>query len=119
MKLPRKIITSGLLLTVGFCTVEAADAFYVGTWKIVSAAPAPWATGERKPALAESKSLTGKIVKIESKQIVGPRQVACPNPNYQVRNYGADMLFQGTFGEMKARDKSVDLGKAAASAGFR
>ena len=97
----------------------AADPFYLGTWKIVSAAPAPWVDSERKPDLAESKTLTGKIVKIEARRITGPHQVACADPKYQVKTYPVDMLFQGSFGEMKQRDKSVDMAKAAASAGFR
>jgi hypothetical protein len=99
--------------------VLAADPFYVGTWKIVTAAPAPWASAEYKPALDEAKTLTGKIVKIEAARIVGPRQVACAKPHYAIKNYGVDMLFQGSFAEMKQRDKSADMTKAAASAGFR
>jgi len=112
---PLKLITIALLVAAP--ALHAADAFYVGTWKIVSAAPAPWLKGT--PDLAESKTLTGKIVKIEAKRIIGPRQVGCPNPHYEVKNYPVDMLFQGMFGEMKAKDKSVDIVKAAASAGFR
>jgi hypothetical protein len=106
-------------IAAGSSWAAAADPFYVGTWKIVSAAPAPWVSTELKPDLAESKTLTGKIVKIEATRILGPRQVACPKPNYQVKNYGVDMLFQGSFAEMKERDHSVDMTKAAASAGFR
>jgi hypothetical protein len=106
------ILSSGIIAT-------AADPFYVGTWKIVSAAPAPWASAERKPELAEGKSLTGQIVKIEATRILGPRQVACAKPNYQVKSYGVDMLYQGQFEEMKERDKTVDMAKAAAAAGFR
>jgi len=108
-----------LIISVGIFTATAAEPFYVGTWKIVSAAPAPWASTVRKSDLAEGKSLTGKIVKIEATRILGPRQVACPKPNYEVKSYGVDMLFQGQFEEMKERDKSVDMAKAAASAGFR
>jgi hypothetical protein len=107
-----------LLVSAGISIATAAEPFYLGTWKIVSAAPAPWASTERKAELAESKTLTGKIVKIEATRILGPRQVACPKPNYQVKSYGVDMLFQGSFAEMKERDKSVDMKKAAATAGF-
>jgi hypothetical protein len=116
MNLPRFVIA--WLMSASFCF--AADAFYVGTWKIVSAAPAPWVdSSERKPDLEESKTLTGAIVKIEAKRIVGPRQVACADPKYKLKTYPVDMLFQGSFGEMKQRDRSVDMAKAAASAGFR
>jgi hypothetical protein len=111
--------TAFLILSAGISPAKAAEPFYLGTWKIVSAAPAPWVSTELKADLAESKTLTGKIVKIEATRILGPRQVACPKPNYQVKSYGVDMLFQGSFAEMKERDKSVDMTKAAAAAGFR
>jgi hypothetical protein len=108
-----------LFIFAGISIAVGADPFYVGTWKIVSAAPAPWASTERKADIAESRTLSGKIVKIEATRILGPRQIACAKPNYQVKSYGVDMLFQGQFEEMKERDKSVDMTKAAASAGFR
>src|SRR5258706_7611922 len=108
-----------LLISAGIPIATAAEPFYLGTWKILSAAPAPWASTDRKADLAESKTLTGKMVKIEATRILGPRQVACPKPNYQVKSYGVDMLFQGSFAEMKERDKSVDMPKAATTAGFR
>jgi hypothetical protein len=108
-----------LMIPLGIAIAAAAEPFYVGTWKIVSAAPAPWVSAELRADLAEAKTLTGKIVKIEATRILGPRQVACPKPNYQLKSYGVDMLFQGSFAEMKERDKSVDMAKAAASAGFR
>ena len=107
------------IIAAGISIATAADPFYVGTWKIVSAAPAPWVSAELKPALDEAKTLSGKIVTIEAKRILGPRQVACAKPNYHVKSYPVDMLFQGSFGEMKERDKSVDMAKAAAAAGFR
>src|ERR1051325_2860930 len=109
---------AGALLTIlaGTLVMTAAEPFYVGTWKIVSAAPAPWASAERKAVLDEAKTLTGKIVTIEAKRILGPRQVACAKANYQVKSYPVDMLFQGSFEEMKQRDKSVDMAKAAAAA---
>jgi hypothetical protein len=118
MKLSKTFIPL-VIVAAGISMATAADTFYLGTWKIVSAAPAPWASKELTPDLAEAKTLTGKIVKIEATRILGPRQVACAKPNYQVKNYGVDMLFQGQFEEMKDRDKSVDMAKAAASAGFR
>ncbi|HEY3743241.1 MAG TPA: hypothetical protein VGL53_25520 [Bryobacteraceae bacterium] len=100
-------------------SANAADAFYVGTWKIVSATPAPWADAERKPDLDEGKALNGQTVIIGAKKIEGPHQVACADPKYKVKIYPVNMLFQGQFEEMKSRDKSVDVSKAAARAGFK
>ena len=96
----------------------SADAFYLGTWKITGVVAAPWFDPEQKPDPAELKSLVGKTVVFQPKAIVGPRQVACKGPNYQVKDYPADMLFQGAFGEMHSRDKSVDPEKVAAAVGF-
>ena len=101
------------------CPVFAADSFYLGRWKITSALVAPWADTARKPDDAESKMLAGKTVTIGAAGIAGPRQVACKEPRYRLRDDGADMLFQGAFDEMRRRDPSVDPLKMAAKLGFR
>ena len=97
----------------------AADAFYFGTWKIVSAVVAPWADPAHKPDAAESKALVGQTVTIKAAEITGPRSIACKGPRYHVRDYSADMLFQGAFEELQPRDKSADPAKMAAKLGFR
>ena len=97
----------------------AADPFYLGTWKIVAATLAPWAPTDRPPGTDEMKELTGKTVVFTPKEITGPRQVACKGPKYRVKDYPADMLFQGAFGEMQRNDKSVDPAKLAAKVGFQ
>ena len=97
----------------------AGDDFYVGTWKIESAIVAPWWTERTAPDAAETKTLVGRSVSITAKRITGPPQVACKDPHYKVKDYPADMLFQGSFGEMHERDKSIDPAKAAAAAGFK
>jgi hypothetical protein len=106
----------GILLSAA--AFSADPPFYVGTWKIESAAVAPWWTDSKRPDDAETKGLVGKIVKIMPKSIEGPRQVACAGPRYQVKDYPADMLFQGSFGEMHLRDKTANPSKVAAAAGF-
>jgi hypothetical protein len=106
------VLTSGVLC-------PAADPFYIGTWKIASAAVAPWRQSPYPDDLAEMKSLVGKTVVIQPKAITGPHAVACQGPHYQVKDYPADMLFQGAFGEMHGRDKSADPAKIAAQLGFR
>ena len=45
--------------------------------------------------------------------------MACKDPKYQVKDYPADMLFQGAFGEMQSKDKAVDPAKVAATVGFK
>ncbi len=98
----------------------AAEPFYFGTWKIASATVAPWQTGRPFPDhLAEMKSLVGKTVVIQPKRILGPGIITCLGPNYRVKDYPADMLFQGAFDEMHRRDPSADPAKIAAQLGFR
>jgi hypothetical protein len=100
-------------------TVWPADAFYLGTWKITTAMEAPWIEPGRKADPAEMKTLVGKTVGMKPAEITGPRQVACKGPQYVVKDYPADFLFQGAFGEMQRRDSSVDPVKVAAKYGFK
>ncbi len=65
------------------------------------------------------KSLVGKIISIKPGEIAGQRTLACKGPKYRVKDYPADWLFQGAFGEMHDRDKSADPAKIAASLGFK
>jgi hypothetical protein len=96
----------------------AADPFYLGTWKIASAVVAPWAD-PRQPDPSEMKSMLGKIVTIGPGEITGRKTMACKDPKYRVKEYPADWLFQGAFGEMHERDKSADPAKLAAALGFK
>ena len=108
-----------LAIVVAASTAFAGDAFYLGTLKIASAVVAPWATAELTPDTPEMKTLVGKAIVIRLHEIVGPHQAACKGPHYVVKDYPADMLFQGSFGEMHERDHSVDPAKMAARVGFR
>jgi hypothetical protein len=109
-----------LIATVLAASASAEEPFYLGTWKIVSAVVAPWQKG---PAYAddtaEMKSLVGKTVAIQPKAIAGPRILTCEGPKYRVKEYPANMLFQGAFEEMHRRDASADPAKIAAKLGFR
>ena len=97
----------------------AADTFYLGTWKIASAVVAPWwDDAHQKPDQAETRALVGKTISITPRAIVGPGILACKGPRYKVKDYPADSLFQGSFGEMHDRDKSIDPVKVAATLGF-
>jgi hypothetical protein len=93
--------------------------FYLGSWKIESAVVAPWWTDHEKPDAVEMKSLVAKTVVIGVRSIRGPGVLACADPRYQVKDYPAEMLFQGAFGEMRERDRAVDPAKVAQSLGFR
>lgn len=62
--------------------------------------------------------LVGKTVVFQAKQITGPLPFACKAPHYKESDVTADMLFQGAFDEMRAKNKSADPDKLAASLGF-
>ena len=113
-----KTAAAALAILAFSAAALSADAFYLGTWKIDSAVVAPWAD-PKKPDPTEMKTLVGKTAVIKPNEILGPRQVACKGPRYQIKEYPADMLFQGSFDEMRSRDKSVDPAKLAARLGFQ
>jgi len=80
---------------------------------------APWSDPARKPDAGEMKTLVGATVVFTANAIRGPRALACSTLRYQLRDYPADMLFQGAFGEMHERNKASDPAKIAAALGFR
>ena len=96
----------------------AADTFYIGTWKISGAVPAPWADPKRKPDNAEPSRLLGKTIVFRAKDISGPPPFACSAPHYKESDFTADMIFQGAFEEMQSKDRSIDPKTIAASLGF-
>jgi len=96
-----------------------AEPFYFGAWKIESAVVAPWWVEKAPPDPVSVKALTGRTINFSAKSITAPKLLACASPRYAVKEYPADYLFQGGFGEMNRRDRSVDPVKIAASVGFR
>lgn len=109
-----------VLLSLGVAANSpTADVFYLGTWKIASADVAPWWNDAQKPDASEVRELVGKSVTFAPKAIAGPRQTACKDPRFRLKEYQADMLFQGSFGEMHERNKAVDPARVAATVGFR
>jgi len=99
-------------------TANAADSFYIGTWKISAAVTAPWADPTRKPDRAEQARLLGKTIVFKHKEIAGPPPFACRMPHYKESDFTADMIFQGAFEEMQSKNKSVDPDRLATSLGF-
>ena len=97
---------------------SAADASYLGTWKIDSAVIAPWAA-PNPPDPAEMKSLVGKRLLFTAKEITGPGIMACKGPHYKVVDVPAEGLFQGAFDEMHRKDSSADPLKLAQKVGFK
>jgi hypothetical protein len=97
---------------------NAADSFYVGTWKLAGAVVAPWADPKQKPDNAEPSRLIGSTIVFKAREIAGPPPFACKTPHYKEIDYTPDMIFQGAFEQMQSTNKSVDPAKLAASLGF-
>jgi len=124
-KAPERMILRAFVLSLAtisasalFAPADAADPFYLGTWKFQSAVVAPWADPSVKPDPSEKNGLMGKAVSIRPRAIIGPKVFACKGPKYKLGNFTPNLLFQGAFDEMRERDKSVDPGKLAAALGF-
>ena len=112
------VIALILAFSGGAPAAQAAEPFYLGTWKIVNAEVAPWAKSGPVPDPAESKKLIGKAITLEAKAIRGPGSFPCEGPQYEVIEGPAEMLFQGMFGAMKEKDSKVDPQALAEQAGF-
>ena len=116
-----KLAAIGTAACVFFVLVvpaKAAKPFYLGTWKFTGAVVAPWADTTRQPDAKERARLLGKRLTIGPKAIAGPEPFPCKGPHYAVKEYTADLLFQGAFDEMRSKNPSVDPVKIAASLGF-
>jgi len=96
----------------------AAIPAYLGDWTITRAVLAPWADPAHPLDPAEPARLTGKTVTFTVRAIRGPPPLACRTPHYKLVEFGADMLFEGAFGEMRSKDRRVEPARIAASLGF-
>ena len=91
------------LSVLGFgaaCAAGAgAEQRYAGAWTIDKSEPAPWARTADMIEAKEVKRLTGARVEFKSGAITGPEPLACKGPNYELKQYTADDLFQGALAE--------------------
>jgi hypothetical protein len=75
--------------------MHAAEPEFVGAWTVTSSEPAPWADAHEKPVASDIKALIGHAVAFQRDRIDGPSPLGCRKPNYQLKPYAPDMLFQG------------------------
>ena len=85
----------------------AADATYLGTWKVSGATAAPWADPKQKADVAEQTRLIGKAVVFKNREIAGPEPLACKVAHYKEKNYTADV--DAILAGVSARNKIVFL----------
>ena len=102
-------------LMSGSVIAYGQDAFS-GSWKIEKSEPAPWAKTPDMLDAKEIKRLSGTTVEIKANSISGAAPLACKGPHYEVKQYAADMLFQGALAEYG--DPSTTPDKLADKIGF-
>ena len=94
------------LLTLGSmlpAAMHAAEPDFLGIWTVASSEPAPWADAHEKPVVSDIKALTGRPVAFLRDKIDGPSPLACRKPNYRIKPYSPDMLFQGSLDKPEAQ----------------
>jgi hypothetical protein len=115
---PTVAIAAAALATISISlttTAALAGNDMLGKWTIERADPAPWSNDTNYvPYRKVVPDYVGKHVTFEAKRIDGPALLACANPNYQMKDYPADMLFQGGLGEyeQKGGKKAEDVATA-------
>ena len=106
------------LRVFAYATADGAEPPYRGTWKVATAAVAPWAVPQRAPDAAERARLIGRTIAVKPTAITGPSPFVCRGPHYRFRDFTPAMLFQGAFEEMQMKNKSVDPDRLAGALGF-
>jgi len=106
------------LRVFAYATADGAEPPYRGTWKVATAAVAPWAVPQRAPDATERARLIGQTIAVKPTAITGPSPFACRGPHYRFRDFTPAMLFQGAFEEMQMKNKSVDPDRLAGALGF-
>ena len=76
--------------------MHAAEPDFLGTWTVTSSEPAPWADAHEKPVASDLKALIGHPVTFQHDKIDAPSPLGCRKPNYRIKPYSPDMLFQGS-----------------------
>src|SRR5262249_16810827 len=97
----RPIVAAVAMLAFGLAAAAPDDAKhrYMGSWRIEKSEPAPWAKPADMIEKDEVKRLTGADVQFSPDRIDGPKPIACKGPNYELKQYPAEGLFQGALEE--------------------
>ena len=74
---------------------------FLGTWRITGSVAAPWNEPVAAQDTREARRLAGRRLTFTSRAILGPRPLGCSRPSYKIKEYAADMLFQGTLTDAK------------------
>jgi len=105
----RIVLSAVCALTWAGGAVRAAALDYQGVWTVTTSEPAPWSEPKEKPVASDLKALIGHTVTFWTDRIDAPPPLGCKKPHYAIKQYAADMLFQGGL---------TDPGKQASALGF-
>jgi len=108
----------GLILLLGAAAASAAPQAkqdFLGKWTITTSQAAPWAKPDDKPVESDLKALMGRDVVFLKDRIDAPSPLRCRKPRYEIKQYPADMLFQGTLNDPDKQAKALGYGPAVAT----
>lgn len=101
-----------LTMAVAAPALGQAGGSFIGAWTIAKAERAPWASaGAGMRPGQDGKALVGKAVIIEEARVTGPAPLACRNPDYEVKDYTPDMLFEGALTEPEKQAATLGFGQ--------
>lgn len=105
----------GFAAALLFAAPAWAENAMTGVWTIERADPAPWVEPDYKGDPKEIATYVGKRVEFTSNRIKAPALLNCPDPNFEMKDYSGDMIFQGSIWEklqdvQKADDAATKLG---------
>jgi hypothetical protein len=113
------IAAFGVAAFTAASTGARAAPAYLGSWKIASAVVAPWADKANLAVnTAEKTRLIGRTVSLAPNSITGPQPFPCKGPHYKLRQFTADMLFEGQLGELQDANPKLSAAALAAKLGF-
>lgn len=87
----------------------AQDESFTGTWRIVSASPAPWADSDLA-STAEAQAFIGQEIVFQPDRVEAPAPLGCANATYGSVGLPPEGLFQGSLDPASAEADAASLG---------
>jgi len=88
---------------------EAQDEPFAGTWRIVSASPAPWVNPNSIPD-TQTEPFLGQEIAFLAGHVDGPAPFGCAGATYESVDIPPQGLFQGGLGSETAEPLALSLG---------
>ena len=105
MRFSKDIGALFLMLFAG--TAAMARPYYLGSWRIVSAQPAPWVSTDEKPDPIDMATLSGQTIVFTRQSINGPSPLGCQGPAYAMKRSPPEGLFQGNLTDPQRQARAL------------